>query len=99
VPVRPRCIGPVLDVGCCPHRIVHAPAVQGIPALGVDIADVAVALTNRRGAPALTRYCVLLLALVAMTGKVEWLPVVFASGIAAFASSHFGDPTGYRTAC
>jgi len=48
--------------------------------------------------PAFSWYCVLL-ALVAMTGKVEWLPVVFASGIAAFGSSHFGDPTGYRTAC
>lgn len=53
--VLTRCIGPVLDVGCGPGRIVHALAAQGIPALGVDIADVAVALTTRRGAPALAR--------------------------------------------
>jgi SAM-dependent methyltransferase len=53
--VLDRCIGPVLDVGCGPGRIVHALAAQGIPALGVDIADVAVALTTRRGAAALAR--------------------------------------------
>jgi alpha-1,2-mannosyltransferase len=49
--------------------------------------------------PAFSWYCVLLLGLVAMTGKVEWLPAVFASGIAALGAAHFGDPTGYRTAC
>lgn len=53
--VLDRCVGPVLDVGCGPGRIVTALAEQGIPALGVDIAEVAVALTLRRGAPALSR--------------------------------------------
>ncbi|AKU19189.1 class I SAM-dependent methyltransferase [Luteipulveratus mongoliensis] len=50
-----RCVGPVLDVGCGPGRIVSALAAQGIAALGVDIADVAVELTVRRGALALPR--------------------------------------------
>jgi SAM-dependent methyltransferase len=50
-----RCAGPVLDVGCGPGRIVHALVEKGIPALGVDIAAVAVSLTVRRGAPALIR--------------------------------------------
>jgi SAM-dependent methyltransferase len=45
----------VLDVGCGPGRIVHALAAAGSPALGVDIADVAVALSRQRGAPALIR--------------------------------------------
>lgn len=53
--VLDRCLGPVLDVGCGPGRIVTALAEQGIPALGVDIAEVAVALTVRRGGPALSR--------------------------------------------
>jgi SAM-dependent methyltransferase len=49
------CEPPVLDVGCGPGRIVHALSAAGLPALGVDIANVAVALTQRRGAPALIR--------------------------------------------
>ena len=49
------CEPPVLDVGCGPGRIVHALSAAGLPALGVDIATVAVALTQRRGAPALIR--------------------------------------------
>jgi SAM-dependent methyltransferase len=50
-----RVVPPVLDVGCGPGRIVHAVAAAGLPALGVDIADYAVALTKNRGVPALTR--------------------------------------------
>ncbi|HEY2044791.1 MAG TPA: class I SAM-dependent methyltransferase [Jatrophihabitans sp.] len=53
--VLQRCTGPVLDVGCGPGRIAHAIAAQGIPVLGVDVAGVAVALTQRRGAAALRR--------------------------------------------
>lgn len=49
------CVPPVLDVGCGPGRIVHALSLAGMPALGVDIADAAVALTQQRGAPALIR--------------------------------------------
>lgn len=45
--------------------------------------------------PAFSWYCVLLIALVAMTGKVEWLPVAFACTIAALGSAHFGQ--GFRT--
>ncbi|MFL6164208.1 MAG: methyltransferase domain-containing protein [Jatrophihabitantaceae bacterium] len=48
-------IPPVLDVGCGPGRIVHALSSMGKPALGVDIASVAVTLARRRGAPALIR--------------------------------------------
>jgi len=53
--VLDACIPPVLDVGCGPGRIVHALSCSGKPALGVDIADVAVGLAQRRGAPALIR--------------------------------------------
>ncbi|CAN5384725.1 class I SAM-dependent methyltransferase [soil metagenome] len=53
--VLDRCTAPVLDVGCGPGRIVYALAAEGMPALGVDIAEFAVALTVQRGAPALSR--------------------------------------------
>jgi SAM-dependent methyltransferase len=53
--VLDACLPPVLDVGCGPGRIVHALSATGKAALGVDIAEVAVALTQQRGAPALIR--------------------------------------------
>lgn len=50
-----HCHGPVLDIGCGPGRIVHALAALGIPALGIDLAEVAVDLALRRGVVALGR--------------------------------------------
>jgi SAM-dependent methyltransferase len=53
--VLTRCRAPVLDVGCGPGRMVYALATYGIAALGVDLAEMAVAMTVRRGAAALSR--------------------------------------------
>lgn len=53
--VLDRCSGPTLDVGCGPGRFVSALNERGVPALGVDIAAAAVALTRLRGTPALLR--------------------------------------------
>ena len=53
--VLARCVAPVLDVGCGPGRFVLALAQRGQAALGVDITRAAVALTRRRGVPALHR--------------------------------------------
>jgi SAM-dependent methyltransferase len=53
--VLARCRGPVLDVGCGPGRFVSALNQRGIAALGVDIAETAVALTRGQGLPALLR--------------------------------------------
>jgi SAM-dependent methyltransferase len=53
--VLDRCVGPVLDIGCGPGRFVSALAVRGMAALGVDIAEAAVALTRGQGLPALLR--------------------------------------------
>jgi SAM-dependent methyltransferase len=50
-----RCRGPVLDVGCGPGRFVSELNARGIAALGVDIAETAVALTRVQGFPALLR--------------------------------------------
>jgi SAM-dependent methyltransferase len=46
--------GPVLEVGCGPGRLVAALAESGIPALGIDVAPLAVELAARRGAPMLS---------------------------------------------
>ncbi|WP_375500164.1 class I SAM-dependent methyltransferase [uncultured Jatrophihabitans sp.] len=46
------CRGPVLDVGCGPGRLVHLLHSAGVEVLGIDIAEVAVSLARRTGAPA-----------------------------------------------
>lgn len=53
--VLDRCAGPVLDVGCGPGRFVSALTDRGIAALGVDIAETAVALARGRGLAAMVR--------------------------------------------
>lgn len=53
--VLARCIGPVLDVGCGPGRFVSSLNARGVAALGVDIAETAIALTRGQGLPALLR--------------------------------------------
>ncbi|HEX3829672.1 MAG TPA: SAM-dependent methyltransferase [Sporichthyaceae bacterium] len=50
-----RCTGPTLDIGCGPGRLVAALTARGVPALGVDVAAAAVALTRSAGALALRR--------------------------------------------
>ena len=49
--VLDRARGPVLDVGCGPGRHVTALLARGVPALGIDVAPVAVQIARRRGAP------------------------------------------------
>ncbi len=53
--VLDRCTGPVLDIGCGPGRFVSSLNARGVAALGVDIAETAVALTRGQGMPALLR--------------------------------------------
>ncbi|WP_405959874.1 class I SAM-dependent methyltransferase [Streptomyces sp. NBC_00024] len=55
VGVLSRCIGPVLDVGCGPGRLVAALAARGVPALGADVSPAAVARTRRHGGAAVRR--------------------------------------------
>ncbi|WP_022889427.1 class I SAM-dependent methyltransferase [Agromyces italicus] len=47
--------GLTLDVGCGPGRMVRAAAARSIPALGIDIAPLAVARTRADGSPVLLR--------------------------------------------
>ncbi|WP_375488647.1 methyltransferase domain-containing protein [uncultured Jatrophihabitans sp.] len=53
--VLSRCVAPVIDMGCGPGRLVTSLSERGVPALGVDIAETAVALNRERGMLALRR--------------------------------------------
>ncbi|MBA2348145.1 MAG: methyltransferase domain-containing protein [Solirubrobacterales bacterium] len=48
-----RAHGPVLDVGCGPGRHVHALALRGVLAVGVDVSPAALHLARARGATVL----------------------------------------------
>lgn len=48
-----RAAGPVLDVGCGPGRHVHALALRGVIAVGVDVNPAALHLARARGAKVL----------------------------------------------
>ena len=50
-----RCHGPTLDLGCGPGRLVGELAGRGVPALGVDVAPLALLLSRANGATALRR--------------------------------------------
>lgn len=47
-----RCSGSAIDLGCGPGRLVEALAARGVQALGIDVADEAIAACRRRGAGA-----------------------------------------------
>jgi SAM-dependent methyltransferase len=46
-----RCLGPTVDLGCGPGRLLAALVARGVPALGVDHSPVAQAHCRRRGVP------------------------------------------------
>jgi SAM-dependent methyltransferase len=48
-------IGPVIDVGCGPGRIVHAAIMAGHLTLGIDISATAVRIAQEHGLPVLRR--------------------------------------------
>lgn len=53
--VLDRCVGPAIDVGCGPGRMVVALARRGVPALGIDVAPEAVRHVLEAGGLALVR--------------------------------------------
>jgi SAM-dependent methyltransferase len=69
------CLGPTLDVGCGPGRLVEALTRRGVIALGVDVSPVAVDLTRGRGAPALCRDV-----FERIPGEGRWRHVLLADG-------------------
>ena len=69
------CVGPTLDVGCGPGRLVDALVQRGVIALGVDVSPVAVELTMARGAPALCRDV-----FDRIPGEGRWRHVLLADG-------------------
>ncbi len=73
--VLARCRGPVLDVGCGPGRFVSELNARGVAALGVDIAETAVALTRGQGLPALLRSV-----FTALPGEGRWPTILLLDG-------------------
>lgn len=51
--VTQMCIGPTIELGCGPGRLVARLIRRGIPALGIDRSTTAIRLAGRGGAPAL----------------------------------------------
>jgi SAM-dependent methyltransferase len=70
-----RCAGPTLDVGCGPGRFVEALGRRGVPALGIDVTDVAVEQTRGRGGLALRRDV-----FGAVVGAGRWSVTLLADG-------------------
>lgn len=87
-----RCVGPVLDVGCGPGRMVSALAERGIPALGIDIAQVAIDLTLQRGALALPRDV-----FDRLPGEGRWNSVIVLDGNSGIGGDIDGLLTRLRT--
>jgi len=69
------CVGPTLDIGCGPGRLVAALTSRGLIALGVDISPVAVRLTTARGASAVCRSV-----FDRLPGEGRWRHVLLADG-------------------
>ena len=69
------CAGPTLDVGCGPGRMTAELVKRGIPALGIDISELAVGMTRRRGGPALVRDV-----FERLPGEGRWSHVLLADG-------------------
>lgn len=70
-----RCVGPTLDLGCGPGRLVVALADLGVPVLGVDVSVQAVERCLERGAAVLHRD-----AFERLPGEGRWGHVVLADG-------------------
>ena len=78
----------MLDVGCGPGRFVSALAARGVAALGVDIAEAAVALTRGQGVPALLRNV-----FAELPGEGRWPTVLLLDGNIGIG----GDPSRLLT--
>jgi Glycosyltransferase family 87 len=64
-----------------------------------DTAVVMVGVTFLVTTPNYGWYAVLLLALAAMSGRLEWLPLAFAASVNTLGARHFTDGMTYRTWC
>ncbi|WP_308258144.1 class I SAM-dependent methyltransferase [Pseudonocardia lacus] len=70
-----RCTGPAIDLGCGPGRLVAALVERGVPALGVDVSDVARRQCRVRRAPMTHRDV-----FAALPAEGRWDHVLLADG-------------------
>jgi alpha-1,2-mannosyltransferase len=64
-----------------------------------DFAVTMVGIALLVATPSYSWYLVFLLGLAAMTGRIEWLPLVIAPTFATLGAANFGNGIGYRTGC
>jgi SAM-dependent methyltransferase len=83
-------VGPVLDVGCGPGRIVEGLARRGVVVLGVDSAPGAVAMTRGRGCAAVQRSV-----FERLPGEGRWASVLLLDGNVGIG----GDPIRLLRRC
>jgi SAM-dependent methyltransferase len=83
-------LGPVLDVGCGPGRVVAALGRRGIAALGIDPAPAAVDMARRRGGNVLQRSV-----FDRLPGEGRWATVVLFDGNVGIG----GDPVRLLGRC
>ena len=70
-----HCVGPTLDLGCGPGRMLVALAERSVTALGVDASRVAVALARSRGGQAIQGDV-----LQVLSGNARWRHALLADG-------------------
>ena len=75
LPLLDRAVGPVLDIGCGPGRLVSALALRGVAALGIDLDPAAVRLARQTGAAVLQRSV-----FDPLPGEGRWGSVLLADG-------------------
>lgn len=85
-----RCIGPTVDLGCGPGRLVAALAIRGVPALGVDCARRAVRMCQSRGDAVLHRDL-----FTELPAEGRWHHVLLVDGNIGIA----GDPVALLRRC
>lgn len=85
-----RCVGPTVDLGCGPGRLVAALAIRGIPVLGVDSARRAVRMCQSRGNAVLHRDL-----FTELPAEGWWQHVLLADGNIGIA----GDPGALLRRC
>jgi SAM-dependent methyltransferase len=85
-----RCVGPTVDLGCGPGRLVAALTERGVPSLGIDSSPIAVRECRARGGQAVRSDV-----FTALPGEGRWQHALLADGNIGIG----GDPSALLRRC